>query len=163
MLRAVLAKRNVATAGGEKLRRPGHFAAALLRGLCAEIPQMEVHPLLQHLEAMGHSPFDWPSPDGYPDTADAWGSSLLPRWRFASDLLAGHVQGVELNVVRLTNQLQGTVDGLARRIDRSFLGQSLSSAEIDAVQRFLDGKTPNWATLSAAIALAASMPGYQWY
>ena len=35
------------------------------------------------LEILGHRPFEWSAPDGYPDDLSSWGSGVLPRWSFA--------------------------------------------------------------------------------
>jgi uncharacterized protein (DUF1800 family) len=40
--------------------------------------------LMNALQSMGHIPYYWPTPDGYPDTKDHWVAStvMLTRWNF---------------------------------------------------------------------------------
>jgi hypothetical protein len=42
---------------------------------------------------MGQRYFSWPTPDGYPDRADAWQGNLLPRWQFALALMQNEIPG----------------------------------------------------------------------
>jgi uncharacterized protein (DUF1800 family) len=170
VLRSILARENMRWAApvhAPKFRRPFHFMTSVLRTLHAEVSDASV--LVERLGAMGHAPFDWPSPAGYPDTAEAWGSSLLPRWTFASDLLAGQVPGVQLPSSALLERLEvsgpGDRRGLAKRIDRELLGASLSLEEEALVQQLADSFTGpfGWDEVSEVVALAMSMPGYQWY
>jgi uncharacterized protein (DUF1800 family) len=175
MLRVVLARENLANAGlvvQPKLRRPFHYMVSLLRALGAEVSD-PLYPLF-FLYGMGHVPFDHVQPDGYPDTIAAWGSSLLPRWGFASALLSSAAvfgepfPGVSLSYPALSAKLdfQGASDrpGLARRINARLLGSALLEPEEEALQEFIDGSASFGApALYESIALAASLPGFQWY
>lgn len=68
-----------------KIKRPAHLMASALR----------VRPSLVHvtdttgrlLRQMGHLPFHWPAPDGYPDKNDYWGENLMPRWTYGTWLV----------------------------------------------------------------------------
>lgn len=46
---------------------------------------------------MGHAPFEYPTPDGYPDEEVPWLGTLLWRWRFASALAANAVAGTRID------------------------------------------------------------------
>ncbi|GIX33124.1 MAG: hypothetical protein KatS3mg125_1080 [Lysobacterales bacterium] len=74
-----------------KLKRPFELVVGLLRGL--EIPYREgaARLLLDWLGRLGHRPFAWPPPNGYPDTASYWQSpnGLLQRWNFGWEALFG--------------------------------------------------------------------------
>src|SRR5262249_3528782 len=65
-----------------KLRRPYHFVMSLVRALQPEITDLTG--LFYEMYPLGQMPYDWSPPNGYPDSFDAWGSALLPRWSFAS-------------------------------------------------------------------------------
>ena len=125
---------------------------------------------------MGHVPFDHVTPDGYPDTIEAWGSSLLPRWSFASFLFASTaavtgqpMPGVTIPIGALKTKLefQTAADrpGLAERIDQRLLGRSLTRGEVLALQGFIDSYPTTFGVVALfeAIALGASLPGSQWY
>ena len=79
-------------AGRRKLRRPFEVVAAMLRALS---PAVEVHDywaVHYVLELMGHVPYAWFPPDGYPDVAGAWlnANGLLHRWNAAMVLAHAH-------------------------------------------------------------------------
>ena len=170
LLRAILARENVAGASAPlapRFRRPFHLMTSILRGLDARVEDPLY--LIFYLYFMGHSPFDWPAPSGYPDSVRTWGSSLLPRWTFLSHLLEGAIPGVTLPIGWILGALavNGPDDhaGLARRIDRQLLGGSLTAFDELGVQRFVDSLAGplSWPEVMESIALAASSPGFQWY
>jgi uncharacterized protein (DUF1800 family) len=72
---------------GGKTRRPGDWFAAAVRGLGWTLtpdPNIgstshwrtgEWEPYLGQLRAAGHAPGEWPAPNGYPQSAQAWSNS----------------------------------------------------------------------------------------
>lgn len=72
-------------------RRPLDLAIAALRALGADTDGGT--DVQKHLDAMGQPLYQWPMPDGFPEKASAWTSSLLPRWNFALALTAGEIGG----------------------------------------------------------------------
>ena len=57
------------------------------------MPKRDVgRPLVNYLVRMGHMPFEYPAPDGYPAHAEPWMSTLLWRWNFAAKLAQGQHQ-----------------------------------------------------------------------
>ncbi len=84
---------------GEKYRRPVNFVAASLRMLNAE---SDCGPAVQdYLLRMGQVPFNWPTPDGYPDQAAAWQGNLMPRWQFAFALARNELDKTEVDLPAL--------------------------------------------------------------
>ena len=171
MLRVVLARENLAFAT-PKFRRPFHFVVSLLRGIGADVQDPLAVVLL--MSDMGQMPFGYATPDGYPDTVEAWGSALLPRWDFANLLLTPSptgepIPGVRLPVAAVQAKLgfAGPTDahGLAGRIDARVLGQRLAPQELAGLQAFIDQYPGTFGVeaLFETIALAASLPGAQWY
>jgi hypothetical protein len=57
---------------------------------------------------MGQPLFQWPTPDGYPDYAEAWSGTLLTRWRFALALVNSQIPGTEINLSELTSTFTAT-------------------------------------------------------
>ncbi len=178
MLRVLLARENLAGVAAPlapKFRRPFHLVTSALRALEADVSD-PLYPLLL-LYLMGQPPLDRAAPDGYPDTVAAWGRSLLPRWHALSLLVAGGnipflggggLPGVNLDRARLCARLglgrRIEAAGLAAKIDERLLGGALSEPERASLQAFLDERAPLLdADLFEGIALAMSMPGYQWY
>src|SRR5262245_12498860 len=85
MLRVILTRENLSASSGvlaPKYRRPFHFLVSLARGMEGNARRLQTT-TLSHLAAMGHTPYDYAAPTGYPEDLAAWGSNLLPRWTFS--------------------------------------------------------------------------------
>ena len=76
------------------LRRPFDLVVAALRATDADTDAGGS--LQAHLRAMGHTPYEWPMPDGYPVRTEAWASAMLPRWNFAHDLGTDAIPGTSI-------------------------------------------------------------------
>ncbi len=81
-------------ARGSRLKRPFHFVASALRVTGAATDGGP--DITQWLERMGHAPFQYPTPDGYPNDAGPWLGTLLWRWQFAAALVEGRIHGTSL-------------------------------------------------------------------
>lgn len=93
-LRALFGSDGFRAARATKFRRPFEAVAAMLRALD---PAVEVHDywaINYTLERMGHLPYHWFPPNGYPDRAEDWlnVNGLLHRWN-AAMVLAHASQG----------------------------------------------------------------------
>lgn len=145
-----------------KLRRPMHLAVGAIRSTGGTISN--ALGLAEQLRLMGHAPFAWPAPNGYPDALGAWGSNLLPRWTFLSDLLGGAVPGAGVPVAALIDLYDGAP--AARRgaqLSLALTGGRMSATDVAEVQSFLDSRpTFNGAVAREAVALALSLPSTQW-
>lgn len=73
---------------GGKLKRPLHYLASCLRVL--DVRTHAEAPLVEALARMGESPYQHPTPEGYPERASAWTGTLWWRWRAAYDLAHAH-------------------------------------------------------------------------
>ncbi len=104
-LRALFATDAFAASAGAKLKRPFRFLVSALRATGAETDGGGR--LQSLLLSMGHAPFQYPTPDGYPDEASPWLGTLLWRFRFAVDLAHGRIAGTRLDARRLRAQLGG--------------------------------------------------------
>lgn len=157
MLRVILRAPVAEYLATPKFKRPLHYSASLLRSTEAEI----ANPLqvVFYLMVMGHGPFLWPRPDGYPDTIEDWGSSLLPRWQFASALFDGAIPDVTADAAALIAAQNPTPGQEAVAINEILTGGTLSLAEETELQQFIDSGSPttDW------FGLAASVPGFQHY
>jgi uncharacterized protein (DUF1800 family) len=127
-----------------KLKRPFHYVASCLRATAA---QSDAKPaVIDYLGRLGHLPFQFPTPDGQPENAEAWTGTLLWRWRFATALIR--------------DQLPGT------RVDASELTTRLGSPAVIAAHLF--GRQPDLRETTAltaagdnALALALGSPAFQ--
>ncbi len=149
--------------GRRKVKRP----LSLLVGLCRGIGLVSnnLFQLAAQLDDMGQSPFDWLTPDGYPDDAGTWGNSMLPRWEFASLLLGRDILFNEPDVALIQALLDTAPPGsnLSEAIDWILTGGLLDEETRRGVQRYVDGSPMNGVVLRETIALAASSAGYQYY
>jgi len=175
MLRVILARPNLGWASplvGKKMRRPFHYMTSIFRTFDARVNNAALE-ALGDLQGMGHSCFDCAPPTGYADTVEVWGSSLLPRWIFATHIMQpffGVYAGVSfVQLPQLQNRIgfHGPSDrpGLAGRINRNLFGGSLPPHEEELVQTFIDGYPSVFDThaLFDSFSLAVSLPGFQWY
>lgn len=80
-LRALFATEAFLTTRGNKLKRPFHYIVSALRATHATTDAGRA--IQDYLLRMGHAPFHYPTPDGYPEEAAPWLGTLLWRWNFA--------------------------------------------------------------------------------
>jgi uncharacterized protein (DUF1800 family) len=133
-----------------KLKRPVEFMAGALRQLNAITDAGP--PLLAYLAQLGHLPFQWPTPDGYPDVATAWTSTLLTRWRFALALVSGDLPGTTLELP--ASQAQSPADRL-QQFAVLLLGQPLPNWTMEQI---LNTSTAEKILLASLL----SSPAFQW-
>jgi uncharacterized protein (DUF1800 family) len=112
-----------------KLKRPLAYAVSAIRVLDSST---DGGPALQsHLAAMGQLPFDWPTPDGFPDGEDHWRSGLLPRWNFAFALAGGRIRGTTVRLPE-ASPVEAAAAVLGRPLsasERGIFARSDSSSE----------------------------------
>ena len=152
--------------GQPKLRRPMHFVATILRATSPSYnAAMAMRSLNTRLVGMGHTPFGWVAPDGYPDDIDSWGSAVLPRWDLASRLFNNQLQGINFSGSQLLALLDGaSEDQIAARIDQVLTGGTLQSDDVSEIQAYVDSfGSLTLPVVREAFALAASSPSFQWY
>lgn len=121
MLRVIFATPAFRRPGAPRFKRPFHYVASVMRATLADI--RDTAPLLEYLGRMGHAPFQYPTPDGYPDSGEAWHGTLFWRWRLLELLDRGAVEGVSVDW-----------DGIARNaggraaIARDWIGPAAENA-----------------------------------
>lgn len=92
VLRHIFNSPDFASSGGQKVRRPLELLSAAMRSLGTSVPmdpQSDAsEDLIRALQRMGHQPWTWETPDGFPDEALPWVNSnaLLLGWEFTSRL-----------------------------------------------------------------------------
>ncbi|MFM9873957.1 MAG: DUF1800 domain-containing protein [Fimbriimonadaceae bacterium] len=131
------------------LKRPLDFIVSALRSTDAATDA--AGPIQNSLASMGQPLYLWPMPDGFPVETEAWTSSLLARWNFASQLTKNGYGGTSIDPMRLvqSKKSMGGVEIAFRRPQASRdLNQLSNSVTHDS--------------LLAQIALALSSPEFQW-
>ncbi len=125
VLRTLFATPEFAAARGAKLKRPFQFVVSALRATNAKTDGS--HPIVTALIRMGHAPFRYPTPDGYPETGGHWMNTLLWRWNFAASLAGNKLPGTEIDLAELHEKLGGEVSLMA-----TCLGRQPSEEELRA-------------------------------
>ncbi len=146
-----------------KFKRPVHFIASTLRLLNADTNVSRA--VFDPLGFMGQPTFEWPTPDGPPDTSLAWSSNLLPRWRFALGLMLGEIGGTSVNFAQLLkNAGAATPAELIDALSMLLIGAPFPAVERDQLAQTLTaGHASSDAELTSIVAagLVAS-PAFQW-
>ncbi len=158
MLRVVL-RRNRMAAAPPKLKRPFHLAASGVRALMGEIENPRY--LLAWLSSVGHLPFAWPAPNGYPDSEGYWSGLMLPRWNHAADLPFAKKSGVRIDPSLIDPTL--SAGRLVRLINNRLFNGALSESSQAGVLSFLEAKPIDKSRIRDAIGLALSAPEFQQY
>ncbi len=122
----------------QKFKRPLEYVVSALRVTGAEIkPDL---PTVNLLAQLGQVPFNWQSPNGYPDVADAWisTSGLLARWNYTLALSMNAIKDTRVDFTSLVQKpasLAEGIDSLALRL----VGEPLTGAERQILLDFAAG------------------------
>jgi uncharacterized protein (DUF1800 family) len=142
-LRALFAAPQFRSSAALKFKRPLHFVVSALRATNAMTDAGR--PLMSYLERMGHVPFRWPTPDGYPMESSHWHATLLWRWKFALALANNRIGGTRIERVALQRAI-----GSDYALMASVLNRQASPAEKEAALQSGDG-----------LALLLASPAFQ--
>ena len=157
MLRVILAEGTLMAAPA-KYKRPYHLAVSAVRALGPTATSVAV--VRQQLDLMGHSLFNWETPDGYPDKMEFWSGLVLQRWNAATSFANANGTAFAVNVASFRGATaEACVDLI---IGRLFGGE----ATVSLRTRLADYLRPNLSSdtrLRETIGLALSSSSFQWY
>jgi uncharacterized protein (DUF1800 family) len=102
-LRTLFAQPEFWSSKGAKLKRPFHYVVSALRA--ANVETDVGKPVVEALLRMGHAPFRYPTPDGYPEEGSHWTGTLLWRWNFAAALSGNKMKGTRVEPAGLRKAL----------------------------------------------------------
>jgi hypothetical protein len=174
VLKALFASPEFAASGGQKLRRPMEHMAAVARatGMGPGTDPKPLRDSIWMLNASGHMPFAWPTPDGYADTAAAWQSAgqAIAQFETSTNLLHGWwPKGFVFPAMAslLTDPKTATTpSAIGEQLCARFFGRAPSANEAAAVTTILSGPklprtytpggTQDYATGIAAVLLLNS-------
>lgn len=143
-LRALFATDAFLTTRGNKLKRPFHYIVSTLRATHATTDAGRA--IQDYLLRMGHAPFHYPTPDGYPEEAAPWLGTLLWRWNFAVGLTGNTLdQETKLDADKLKASF-ATEENLMAHL----LGRAATADEITACKES-----------GAPLALLLASPSFQ--
>jgi uncharacterized protein (DUF1800 family) len=141
MLREILASEEFLASADEKMKRPLEYLCAAIRALAPQLDHYNGQDIVTTLETLGQVPFEWPTPDGYPDTADYWLSAMgmAARWEFALQLAENTPGGNPSHAEELIGDAE-TANALVNRFADRILHRPLTT---EARQALVDTVTEN--------------------
>jgi uncharacterized membrane protein len=168
-----------------KVKRPSEFVGSVIRGLGLTLNRdiqpgdvtkkyfldgNPLQPLWQLASMQGHSPFGWPFPNGYPDTAEPWitMSAQVNRWNVAHQYAYGWVPD-SISQPTYSHLLPPTAKTSERVIDavsQLFLGTKLPADERAAALALMKsvgfGQGPNRLNRQTQIAVGLIFSKPEW-
>lgn len=96
LIREILYSQEFRGSAGLKLKRPFQYVVSCMRATGADT--MAGDEVLEYLTRMGHGPFQYPTPDGYPTEANPWLGTLLWRWNFAFALSSNSIETANVSL-----------------------------------------------------------------
>jgi uncharacterized protein (DUF1800 family) len=135
---------------GNKHKRPLHWIISALRATGADSEC--TRGVQQFLRRAGQMPFEYPTPDGYPDEAGAWQSTLLARWDAAVKLTRGRMPDVRCDPQALL-QAAGGREALLRHV----LARTPRAQELLAFQEVPEKEHADF------VSLLLASPDFQLY
>lgn len=140
-----------------KFKRPFEYVMSLLRVLDYDVerPRQFYETLTYLLSLMGHIPFSWAAPNGYPDDGRYWMDNLLPRWNSALGAMFYDEGDASPDYGRVLQNMD--VQSLAFYL----LGRELTDDELTIVDDFAGVGEPA-ERLIFAMALILASPAFQY-
>lgn len=161
-LRALLARESMQQAT-PKFKRPFHLMVDATRrgGATFRLEGgLEAFAL-----AMGHLPFYWPAPNGYPDVAPYWAPGLLNRWRYAEALGRGVIATTRIDPRAILEVNEATTpEQIVAVWNQMFFAGAMPAAERQALLDYCNAH-PNDTDRQQveSFGLAISSPAFQWH
>lgn len=161
MVRCILLSAEFKNSAGSKIKRPFQYIVTCLRSLGADTYAHSE--LVEYLTRMGQGPFQYPTPDGYPDEPKPWLGTLLWRWNFALALVNKKVPTVEVSLEKLASAIypNAAEEVSAAHLMPHFVGRLASQSEIDVLQNYVGKTADKNAHLSQLVGLILSSPAFQ--
>lgn len=155
-LRALFSTAAFSSSADLKFCRPVEYLSGLLRALAPDTPYPTDNGQLFYFAQliMGQLPFNWPTPDGYPDIQGYWSSTggLLNRWRLSFLSLANLIPEINVFEINYPALLNGadTLAGIVDSLTDSVLMRPLSAQ--DRIYML------DWLTTEYSLAADATLP-----
>lgn len=162
LLRQILRSEDFAKQRGTKIKRPFHYIVSCLRATGADTHARPE--LVEYLSRMGQPLFQFPTPDGYPESPAHWVGTLLWRWNFAMTLAANQVPNVHIDGNRLAQALSITGNSVTPLLAH-LLGRLPTPEEGEVVGQFVSAQLPPSSELVQlpVLGLMLACPAFQKY
>lgn len=152
MMYTLLLSAEFMAAADAKFKRPAEFLGGIYRNLQPSMDNTGGRLLIDVILSLGHAPFSWEPPNGYPDVMAYWATTngLLERWNFAIGLGENTLPGIEIELsalIALAQTPEQLVDLLAAKLlrrplsddDRNDLIAYAASGELNTQAKGLIG------------------------
>ncbi|RMF79711.1 MAG: DUF1800 domain-containing protein [Chloroflexi bacterium] len=158
VLRAIFTHPEFETAP-PKLKRPYELLVSLLRVTNASYNGD--NGAINRLDQLGHRPFGWPTPDGFPDTALEWTGNQLGRWNLMIDAFTGSLPGINIDVEALADVGRVHIDDVEAL---NYFGRLLLKRDLLPNEVMILRDVAETDTLQAreVLGLLAASPAFQW-
>ncbi|MBV1915640.1 MAG: DUF1800 domain-containing protein [Pseudomonadales bacterium] len=129
-----------------KFTRPSEYLSGLIRALAPDTayPTDDGNLFYFALAIMGQLPYNWPTPDGYPDEQSYWESTggLLNRWRLSFISYAEFIEAINVIDIDYGPMLNGanTLASVVDAIINNVLMRPMSSADRNHILTWLEGE-----------------------
>lgn len=138
-----------------KVKRPAEHFSSTIRALALQptvkrpsggwLDSDALNPMLAVLKRQGHLPFDWETPDGFPDQSIAWATfgGQVQRWNLSARLSQGGYANI-FNNSEYEKQFVDwlTLEELLSKISMSLLSQPLREVDAAHMVRLLKANEP---------------------
>ncbi|NUM52089.1 MAG: DUF1800 domain-containing protein [Candidatus Hydrogenedentes bacterium] len=141
-----------------KLKRPYHLVMSTLRMVPSTIS--DFWGIRYTLSLMGHEPYQWAPPNGYPDTLDFWAGGLLPRWRYGS-----YIYSQNYNPLFNLKAFEGDMDvkKFMNRLKTTFFGGKMTNSDKEILEAYVSEDFDSEWRRRETLGLAVSSSNFQWY
>jgi len=161
-------------AAESKLKRPYEWLVSALRALGAKIANSDgLDQMVYSLYALGQVPFEWESPNGYPDVGVAWANTngLLNRWNYGAALALGWFDQVGIDTRLAGRTGAKTIGAFVDGVAQILVQRTLDPADRARLVEYVGEGRPATATVAgwylnqrapALVALLMGSPYFQW-
>lgn len=144
-----------------KYKRPFHLFASAVRSV--GMTPMALNYYSYYLRYVGHLPFYWSAPDGYPDTYDKWVGAMLWRWNFLAMTAGNYLGGLNYDDAVFFAGAT-TPDQVMSIIDNRIFGGVMDPADRARIRDYVQNGSASFDQKKRdALGLALSTPQFQWH
>jgi uncharacterized protein (DUF1800 family) len=144
-----------------KVKRPSYLLAQVARQSGVQVASSQS--LWYWASQMGHLPFIWPTPDGYPQSSSYWAPGLLPRWNSMTVFASGDNACLPLSAKALAQSYGASTPVQVVNVwNRLFFGYRMIPSDRGALLAFINvNPQDEHRKYVESLALALSLPAFQ--
>ena len=119
-----------------KYKRPFELLVSVLRATNAKYDGDAA--IFEWLDKMGHRPFSWTTPDGYPDIQTAWVNNIFWYWKLEDDSATNSLPGVDIDLWEIAEHVdvEDDTERMIRFFGRLMLKHDLNDVDFGELRKF---------------------------